>query len=561
MVLTNLCINCTKKISNRFDLCAECTFNPEIMISQSEAKQKYKLTDDDLEDSNLFYICFKIHGNIGTKYLREDIHELATKLAKDDKRKKALQKQQEYLEPIMKKKKEIKERKKLINTHVEEYLTKLEIRYKIDEHPNIYILIDECSKDLDKSALLASNYIINEIENEVDRIIELENFMKKNINEKYHKDCKSIKYYKDYILGCNTDLKKTKEGILTHVDFIIAKEQRKEQLDKLIEENIDKKYYEKVISYNTYNNFVNHNIGKLDNCFKKIVDNLENEIDLKLRKSKMNYRIKKYIPKNYQEFAKSYKIYNNYINSGKSVYVENIFNQLQNVVNRKIKIDNSIKKNRLKEEVTNNICYKLYIDGAKNYKETTLTLKKNHNRLIRKKAIDNFCHTFYRYNLGIAKQDPNYKLFIETKHISLEEFGNIIDNKTKRCKFISNIPYLPNKSKPAKKYINGEINKKEFKKRFNQSIYRKTYDNKWDDWLREANLKINFKNINLNTIHEIDKKLFDFMDNDEISEMLYPDLNNRQREFVHNRCDQLNLIHNSFYENDKRIIRISKPIN
>ena len=79
------CVGCGKEISKRYvdEICVECRFDPLVVISTTEIKKKYRLTDDDINNADLFSITFNTHGNIGTKYLISEIEELVEKLVKD----------------------------------------------------------------------------------------------------------------------------------------------------------------------------------------------------------------------------------------------------------------------------------------------------------------------------------------------------------------------------------------------------------------------------------------------------------------------------------------------
>ena len=95
------CINCNALISSNsaYRICTKCKFDTNVMISETEAKRRFKLTRQELRNGNLFFIQFTINGNIGTKYLISEVRNLANrivnKLDTDDRYKMAFQKYEE----------------------------------------------------------------------------------------------------------------------------------------------------------------------------------------------------------------------------------------------------------------------------------------------------------------------------------------------------------------------------------------------------------------------------------------------------------------------------------
>ena len=78
------CYNCKKDNNDSYHpICINCQFNPAVMISKSDAKRKFKLSDCDLEKSDLFCISFETIYYSGTKYLISDIINLSAELTKN----------------------------------------------------------------------------------------------------------------------------------------------------------------------------------------------------------------------------------------------------------------------------------------------------------------------------------------------------------------------------------------------------------------------------------------------------------------------------------------------
>ena len=63
------CISCNTELKRSYDkICVNCKFDDKIMISLTEVKNKFKLSEDDLDRADLFKIVFIIKGNVGTKF-------------------------------------------------------------------------------------------------------------------------------------------------------------------------------------------------------------------------------------------------------------------------------------------------------------------------------------------------------------------------------------------------------------------------------------------------------------------------------------------------------------
>jgi hypothetical protein len=74
------CNNC-KSINTPIDeLCNDCLCDSSLVISVSEIKRIYKLTDANIENAKLIKSSHKYHG---VKYLRKDIEELVQTVMKD----------------------------------------------------------------------------------------------------------------------------------------------------------------------------------------------------------------------------------------------------------------------------------------------------------------------------------------------------------------------------------------------------------------------------------------------------------------------------------------------
>lgn len=83
------CSYCNTKLQKRDKLCKDCKFDDDVTISKTNVKKLYKLTDQDLNDPDLYYFTFNIKHGYGTRFIIEDIENLIEELSDcsiDDKR-------------------------------------------------------------------------------------------------------------------------------------------------------------------------------------------------------------------------------------------------------------------------------------------------------------------------------------------------------------------------------------------------------------------------------------------------------------------------------------------
>jgi len=81
-------------------------------------------------------------------------------------------------------------------------------------------------------------------------------------------------------------------------------------------------------------------------------------------------------------------------------------------------------------------------------------------------------------------------------------------------------------------------------------------DNKWKKWLTEANKTINTQKEDLECA-SLDKLIFSFLDS-KYDVLKLSDYDSDERKYIHMRCDQLNLKHESIDEGENRILVIEK---
>ena len=243
------CYYC-KNLLSRYtscQLCTICKYDPEIIISYTDAKRKYKLTKEEIYDAELFHITFKIHGTIGTKYLIDDVEKLAYRLIKKKKLKIfdkcvcAYNKQKEIMDKVRERKKEIEKRSKLIKRNLKYLVLKLDSKIKINRDKYILNLIEKYSNELDINVCDAITVILEDIEKEVNRKKKMEDLINNEIDEEYKIMARSHPSYKGYIYNKSTNVELYFSDIKNYIFFMHQGKIRKNEIEQRINTTIPKK--------------------------------------------------------------------------------------------------------------------------------------------------------------------------------------------------------------------------------------------------------------------------------------------------------------------------------
>lgn len=226
------CYSCdnliTDKNKTKYELCKKCSFDPNIGITLTDVKKKYKLTEDELDDAELFCITFHSNGYSGTKYLIAEVEELAEELTKDldntDSRRMAYLKQRNIMSSIKKERQDLLEKKEKIREHVKALLLKLDLTCTID-HPEVIRLIDKYVKYNSLSIFDAANNVYDDIvqfqevekENAGRKEI-IDKFLEGKLEDKYFEKAKTLNAYQKYL-----ENKLTINQCLSQIDSYISK--------------------------------------------------------------------------------------------------------------------------------------------------------------------------------------------------------------------------------------------------------------------------------------------------------------------------------------------------
>lgn len=282
------CYNCNVIIPNIYELCYTCAFDPDIVINKTQVKKKYKLTDSDLYNSNLFVLEYKSgYGSYCYKYLLKEVHELSKEITKDldykNPKKKSFLKQVNIMDDIKKKLEEKEKRYQEIENALVIFMEKLEYRdiINIDEY---YKNIRENADNLDISLTVAINKIFKKIEKDHCRIKKFSDI----INEDNRKDISKINTFNDYIYGY-TD--KQYYDIIDDIKKQLCRYDRINKINKYIIDNYSNNNDKKLLfQYRGRSSYINNNMK-----YEKCIDLMKKYIK---KKNKENLKKNKKIDKN-----------------------------------------------------------------------------------------------------------------------------------------------------------------------------------------------------------------------------------------------------------------------
>jgi hypothetical protein len=319
----NKCYSCNIPISYYNDLCNGCKYNPDIVISLSEAKNKYKLTNEQIDDADLFNIQFDMYGTIGTKFLRKDIHELAKTICfnynnnnNNNKMKLAFYKQQMVFDEIITNSKNTADKKKLIIYNLEANIMKLDYSYKIDDHPDILDYIDKYANDPEYTPFVSSNLILKKIIKHLEKITQIDKLIdSQNWDIKYSSIAKSCSLYRNFINNRSVKSVETEENNLNNIfniiksdierqinydkNIVFRTQQINDKLALLLKPN-NKTDFVKATNHVLYNQYIYTRINNINSInLDTVANTIYSDIICKKmqssRKTKLNIWIKKNI--------------------------------------------------------------------------------------------------------------------------------------------------------------------------------------------------------------------------------------------------------------------------
>jgi hypothetical protein len=180
------CNVCKIQIKDCFLFCKGCNLNSSITITQSDAKRKFGLTDDEIKNSNIYIAEIDHKKKVGKKHIVSEVIELADKLTKVDgdnsKRRKKFIKQQLKFKNMISDDISAKKESQIIMDQVNMSIEKIDYDLDIESH-EIQLLIGSTLKDNKLIRNDKINTIIEKLEikcNEKKRIDKVKKFIDNN---------------------------------------------------------------------------------------------------------------------------------------------------------------------------------------------------------------------------------------------------------------------------------------------------------------------------------------------------------------------------------------------
>ena len=207
-------------------LCDACKHDRNITMFFLDVKAKYKLTNKNLDNSELYNVTIKVGGRYeATLYIIDEIEEYMSTLELTTAQTKAYDKRKLITDKIRKDKGKYEQTKQQVVNNLKMLLTKHNIKiYKKHTDDDIMILIHKYYEPTAHVGHLVTA-IIEQIENDLklyqsrsSRRRELVKQIKKNIDKKYRAYARTHKFYKMYVDGERDNLNSTLKSLIKYVD-------------------------------------------------------------------------------------------------------------------------------------------------------------------------------------------------------------------------------------------------------------------------------------------------------------------------------------------------------
>lgn len=423
------------------ELCRDCLFNEEITISLTMVKKKYKLTNVELDKSNIPEHNYRTTWTTASRYLIKDVHALSKKITKKleykNPKRKAYEKQDIIIGEIQEKREKIEKRFK----YVSECLCDAISKYKKNEllkikDKMVQVKMCEHASNLDISeddAVIHSlNYyttILNELIKREERKDLIEKRMKEMIKKKEMKSghiklARSHPQYTLYIENLHREeINRTCVEIRDHVNMIHKKEAREKKIERYLKKELNKREMRIVRRSYIYRKYIES--GESD--FKEMKDKL-----VKNTKKKMREILKETRERRIKE------AYNNVFGRQKDKY-----------------------KKIHQERYENMECYKKYIKDGLEFNKTFEKICESINKI--KKEIDDYRFTKITKPRRVSKDkekemllfcEPIYKKYEEN---NISNYNNMHDKK----RYQMDIAYYCCSCKQYKLYQKGTMTQEE----------------------------------------------------------------------------------------------------
>jgi hypothetical protein len=407
------------------------------MISATNAKKKYMLTNDEIKNANLtddnddndeeetgdidlFFRKISSMRAYGTKYLVNDIEELAenifANINNNDKRK------QKYLK------------------NIENNNEKAELIDNMRE--NVQVYLEEIDADADEDTLSFIEEVIKrkydsnstEVIGIIKRKIKLDNLIDEYGGSTFIEDAKKRREYSAYVYDRERTLRETFDKINKRFEGSNVLTARQEKIDKFIEENIDDRFINFVSNLEIYKKHVSQVSCKIkfETICKRLLEHVE-------RKESLDNFVNDNIDDKYADFVHHLPAYNKY-NSDLKCYDD--FDTVCKIITEHVddKIVSDKRKKLIKSKTGQwlrkaewnsdvNIKYKTYLTQGGNVDATIRSIKKIIIEYDKSKTndIDELIN-----KIGFTDADLQY--YEDVKFNFLTDLINLSDVKTRLIK-------------------------------------------------------------------------------------------------------------------------------
>jgi len=415
------------------DLCGKCKFDTDITISTTNAKKKYRLTNEEIDSAGLFCFEVSMHGYGGYKYMIYDIVELAREIFAgiddDDKRK------QLYLE----------------NTKGDidclGYIDDMRESVQSYFEDNDIQPDDELSEFVEKIIKAKYRSKFDDVIGYIKRKIRIDNLINERDDPIFIEHAQNHKEYDAYIYDkANSTAVKTFDKISSVVERKMMMTIRKTELDGFIERKIDKKYRDLAKTLPIYKKYMNNSTydGDASTVKKTIMTRINKKKSFDSREINLN----EYLIRNYdadvRDFLTDLPIYKKYISDIKyNIELEDVQKILSKYAKRKKNIDNFVRKNVNSEHADFVAKLPIYVKYISEFDNITIEIVQETILTCVKKKIhlDNFIEK----HIDVAHMDYvkdsslylSYVLWAESTN-DFKSVTKLINEHTKRHDEITN---------------------------------------------------------------------------------------------------------------------------
>lgn len=326
------CYNCNVKLLKREELCKDCKFNDEVTISKTNVKKLYKLTDNDLNDPDLYYFTFSIMHGYGTRYMIEDIEDLVEEITDceiTDKRYIALTKIREKRDKKINDIKIMDEKIQVVKDLLRTMIEKEDLNQYIDQMKFLIdndFYLDIKNYDIDDKEIYEK--LLDVIENKAKKVFELNQLIKNHYKEEYDKYIKVLRsdslIYKECMdKYLNRDQEYLIKRLFNELDKDLTTKETNHRMNQietlLVEKNKDicknENFYECIRMTAGYKKYIEGSVAEteIDDSVKKIGKTVRTKIEKQERKLAIDEKLGDHIN---NPLIDSLDAYNRYINHG-----------------------------------------------------------------------------------------------------------------------------------------------------------------------------------------------------------------------------------------------------